>query len=83
MAELAGTRAVRLGAECDVCYQGLLMLILAVPVRADLPRKEASSFAVVLRGDPSWRPIGVVSLLASALFVVFRFLPGLRRSLYA
>jgi hypothetical protein len=26
-------------------------------------------------GDPSWRPIAVVSIAASALFIVFLFLP--------
>jgi len=31
--------------------------------------------ALAMRGDPSWRPIGVVSLAASALVVVFLFLP--------
>jgi hypothetical protein len=31
--------------------------------------------ALAVRGDPSWRPIGVVSLTASALFVVFLILP--------
>jgi hypothetical protein len=109
---------------------GLLIMLLAIAVRDQLPRKRASSFAVTLlgllgvalilaafrvdtpmlrggnpdtwhgwihaiaflliivtgvlapltmalavRGDPSWRPIGVVSLAASALFVVFLILP--------
>jgi hypothetical protein len=109
---------------------GLLILILAVAVRDQLPRRRASSFAVVLlslagvalmlaafrvdtpmlsggkpntwngwvhgiaflliiglgvlapltmflavRGDPSWRPIAVVSLAAGALFIVFLILP--------
>ena len=109
---------------------GLLIVILAVAVRDQLPRRRASSFAVVLlallgvalilaafrvdvpmltggnpatwhgwvhgiaflliiatgvlapltmalavRGDPGWRPIAVVSLAASALFVVFLILP--------
>ena len=109
---------------------GLLIVILAVAVRDELPHRRASGFAVALlallgvalilagfrvdvpmlsggnpdtwhgwihaiaflliiatgvlapltmalavRGDPSWRPIGVVSLTASALFVVFLILP--------
>jgi hypothetical protein len=109
---------------------GLLIVILAVAVRDRLPRRRASSFAVVLlamlgvalilaafrvdvpmlsggspaswhgwvhgiaflliiatgvltplamalavRGDPGWRPIAVVSVAASALFVVFLLLP--------
>ena len=109
---------------------GLLIVILAVAVRDQLPRRRASSFAAVLlallgvalllaafrvdmpmlsggnpdtwhgwvhalaflliiamgllapltmalavRGDPGWRPIAVVSLAASALFVVFLILP--------
>ena len=109
---------------------GLLIVILAVAVRDQLPRRRASSFAVALlalagvalmlaafrvdtpmlsggnpntwngwvhgiaffliiglgvlapltmslavRGDPSWRPIAVVSLAASGLFVVFLLLP--------
>jgi hypothetical protein len=31
--------------------------------------------ALAVRGDAGWRPIGVVSLVAAALFVVFLFLP--------
>lgn len=109
---------------------GLLIMILAVGVRDQLPRRRASGFAVVLlallgvalmlagfrvdtpmlsggspvtwhgwvhgiaflliitmgvlapltmalavRGDADWRPIGVVSLVASGLFVVFLFVP--------
>ena len=108
---------------------GLLIAVLAVAVRDELPHKRASSFAVVLlallglalllaafrvvpmlsggnpatwhgwvhgiaflliiatgvlapltmalavRGDPSWRPIAVVSIAASALFLVFLILP--------
>jgi hypothetical protein len=109
---------------------GLLIVIVAVAVRDQLPRRRASSFAVVLlallgvalmlaafrvdtpmlsggnpntwngwvhgiaflliiglgvlapltmalavRGDPSWRPIAVVSLAAGGLFVVFLLLP--------
>jgi hypothetical protein len=109
---------------------GLLIVILAAAVRDRLPRRRASSFAVVLlavlgvalllaafrvdtpmlsggnpetwngwihgiaflliiatgvlapltlalavRGDPRWRPIAVVSLAASALFLVFLILP--------
>jgi hypothetical protein len=108
----------------------LLIVILALAVRDRLPRRRASSFAVVLlamlgvalilagfrvdvpmlsggspaswhgwvhgiaflliiatgvltplamalavRGDPGWRPIAVVSVAASALFVVFLLLP--------
>jgi hypothetical protein len=109
---------------------GLLIVILASAVRDQLPRRRASSFAVVLlallgvalmlagfrvdapmrsggypetwngwvhgsaflliiatgvlaplimalavRSDPGWRPIAVVSVAASVLFVVFLFLP--------
>jgi Protein of unknown function (DUF998) len=109
---------------------GLLIVILAVAVRDQLPHRRASSFAVVMlmllgvalmlaafrvdtpmlgggspatrhgwvhgmaflliiatgvlapltmalavRGDPSWRPIAVVSIAASALFTVFLILP--------
>jgi hypothetical protein len=109
---------------------GLLIVILAVAVRDQLPRRRASSFAVVLltllgaaltlaafrvdtpmltggnpetwngwvhgvaflliiatgvlapltmalavRGDAGWRPIAVVSIAASALFIVFLILP--------
>jgi hypothetical protein len=109
---------------------GLLIVILAVAVRDQLPRRRASSFAVVLlamlgvalilaafrvdvamlsggspaswhgwvhgiaflliiatgvlapltmafavRGNAGWRPIAVVSLAASALFIVFLILP--------
>ena len=109
---------------------GLLIVILAVAVRGQLPRRWASGFAVVLlallgvalilagfrvdtpmltggtpatwngwvhgiaflliiatgvlapltmalavRGDAGWRPIASVSVAASALFVVFLFLP--------
>jgi hypothetical protein len=80
---------------------GLLIVVLTIAVRDQLPRRRASSFAVVhgwvhgiaflliitmgvlapltmalaVRGDADWRPIGVVSLVASALFVVFLFLP--------
>ena len=109
---------------------GLLIVILAVAVRDRMPRRQASSFAVVLlaslgvalilagfwvdvpmlsggspaswhgwvhaiaflwiiatgvltpmamalavRGDPGWRPIAIVSVAASALFVVFLLLP--------
>src|SRR5688500_12974880 len=109
---------------------GVLIVILAVAVRDQLPQRRASGFAVVLlallgvalilagfrvdvpmlsggtpatwngwvhgiaflliiatgvlapltmalavRRDPRWRPIGVVSLTASALFVVFLILP--------
>ena len=109
---------------------GLLIVILAVAVRNQLPRRRASSVAVVLlamlgvalilaafrvdvpmlsggspaswhgwvhgiaflliiatgvlapltmafavRGDAGWRPIAVVSLAASALFIIFLTLP--------
>ena len=130
MAELAGTRAVRLGTDCDLCYHRPADRVLAVAVRDQLPHRRASGFAVVLlallgvalilagfrvdvpmlsggtpatwngwvhgiaflliiatgvlapltmalavRRDPGWRPIAVVSVAASALFVVFLFLP--------
>jgi Protein of unknown function (DUF998) len=45
------------------------LLIIVTGVLAPL------TMALALRGDPSWRPIGVVSLTASALFVVFLILP--------
>jgi hypothetical protein len=45
------------------------LLIIATGVLAPL------TMALAVRGDPSWRPIGVVSLTASALFVVFLILP--------
>jgi hypothetical protein len=109
---------------------GLLIMILAIAVRDQLPHKRASGFAVLLlamlgvalmlaafrvdapmlsggdpetwngwvhvtaflliiatgvlapltmalavRSDPGWRPIAVVSVAASVLFVVFLFLP--------
>jgi hypothetical protein len=109
---------------------GLLIVVLAIAVRGQLPRKRASSFAITLlgllgvalilaafrvdtpmltggnpdtwhgwihgiaflliiatgvlaplamalavRGDPSWRPIRIVSVAASALFVAFLILP--------
>jgi hypothetical protein len=109
---------------------GLLIMVLAIAVRDQLPRRRASSFAFVLvallgvalmlaafrvdvpmlsggnpdtwhgwihgvaflliiamgvltpltmalavRGNPGWRPIAVASLAATALFVVFLFLP--------
>jgi len=109
---------------------GLLIVVLAVAVRDQLPRRRASGFAVVLlallgvalilaafrvdtpmltggnpvtwhgwvhgiaflliiatgvlapltmalaaRGDPGWRPTALVSVAASALFVVFLILP--------
>jgi hypothetical protein len=120
-----------LGTDCDLRHHtGVLIVILAVAVRDQLPQRRASGFAVVLlallgvalilagfrvdvpmlsggtpatwngwvhgiaflliiatgvlapltmawavRGDRSWRPIGVVSLAASALVVVFLILP--------
>jgi hypothetical protein len=45
------------------------LLIIATGVLAPL------TMALAVRGDPSWRPIAVVSIAASALFVVFLFLP--------
>ena len=45
------------------------LLIIATGVLAPL------TMALAVRGDPSWRPIRVVSLAASALFVVFLILP--------
>jgi Protein of unknown function (DUF998) len=45
------------------------LLIIATGVLAPL------TMALAVRGDRSWRPIGVVSLAASALFVVFLILP--------
>ena len=45
------------------------LLIIATSVLAPL------TMALAVRGDRSWRPIGVVSLAASALFVVFLILP--------
>jgi hypothetical protein len=33
------------------------------------------TMAVAVRGDPGWRPIAVVSVAASAPFVIFLFLP--------
>jgi Protein of unknown function (DUF998) len=46
------------------------LLIIAMGVLAPL------TMALAVRGDPSWRPIAVVSLAASALFVVFLPYPG-------
>lgn len=40
------------------------LLIIATSVLAPL------TMALAVRGDPGWRPIGVVSLAASALFIV-------------
>ena len=45
------------------------LLIIATGVLAPL------TMALAVRGDPSWRPIGIVSLTATALFVVFLILP--------
>ena len=45
------------------------LLIIALGVLAPV------SMALALRGDPSWRPIAVVSIAASALFVIFLILP--------
>ena len=45
------------------------LLIIAMGVLAPL------TMALALRGNPGWRPIAVVSVAASALFVVFLILP--------
>jgi hypothetical protein len=45
------------------------LLIIATGVLAPL------AMALAVRGDAAWRPIGVVSMGAGALFVVFLFLP--------
>jgi hypothetical protein len=45
------------------------LLIIAMGVLAPL------TMALAVRGDPSWRPITVMSLAATALFVVFLILP--------
>jgi hypothetical protein len=45
------------------------LLIIATSVLAPL------TMALAVRGDPRWRPIGMVSLAASVLFVVFLLLP--------
>jgi Na+-transporting NADH:ubiquinone oxidoreductase subunit NqrB len=45
------------------------LLIIATGVLAPL------TVAVAVRGDPSWRPVAVVSIAASALFIVFLILP--------
>jgi hypothetical protein len=45
------------------------LLIIATGVLAPV------SMALAVRGDPSWRPIAVVSIAASALFIVFLILP--------
>jgi hypothetical protein len=45
------------------------LLIIATGVLAPL------TMALAVRGDPGWRPIAVVSVAASALVVVFLFLP--------
>jgi Protein of unknown function (DUF998) len=44
-------------------------LIIATGVLAPL------AMALAVRGDASWRPIGVVSVAASALIIVFLFVP--------
>lgn len=46
------------------------LLIIATGVLAPL------TMALAVRGDPYWRPIRVVSIAASALFVVFLILPS-------
>jgi hypothetical protein len=46
------------------------LLIIATGVLAPL------TMARAVRGDPYWRPIRVVSIAASALFVVFLILPS-------
>ena len=45
------------------------LLIIATGVLAPL------TMALAMRGDAGWRPITVMSLAASALFVVFLFFP--------
>ena len=45
------------------------LLIIATGVLTPL------AMALAVRGDPGWRPIAVVSVAASALFVVFLLLP--------
>ena len=60
----------------------VFLLIIAMGVLASL------TMALAVRGDPGWRPITVMSLAASALFVVFLILPSLspgriRPDLYA
>ena len=45
------------------------LLIIATGVLAPL------TMALAVRGDASWRPIGVVSVAASALIIVFLFVP--------
>ncbi|MGH3339970.1 MAG: hypothetical protein ACRDPL_14250 [Propionibacteriaceae bacterium] len=45
------------------------LLIIATGVLAPL------TMAVAVRRDPNWRPIAIVSLTASALFVLFLLLP--------
>jgi hypothetical protein len=45
------------------------LLIIATGMLAPL------TMALAVRGDASWRPIGVVSLAASALIIVFLILP--------
>ena len=45
------------------------LLIIATGVLAPL------TMTLAVRGDPSWRPIAVVSIAASALFIVFLILP--------
>jgi Protein of unknown function (DUF998) len=45
------------------------LLIIATGVLAPV------SMALAVRGDPSWRPIAVVSIAASAPFIVFLILP--------
>ena len=47
MAALAGTQTVR-DAGCNFRHTGLLIVFLAIAVRDQLPRRRASSFAVVL-----------------------------------
>ena len=45
------------------------LLIITMGVLAPL------TMALAVRGDAGWRPIGVVSLVASGLFIVFLFVP--------
>jgi hypothetical protein len=44
-------------------------LVIATGVLAPL------TLALAVRGDPKWQPIAVISLAASAFFIVFLILP--------
>ena len=60
MAQFVGARAVRLGTSRDLVITGLLIMLLAIAVRDQLPRKRASSVAVLLLAL-----LGVALLLAA------------------